>query len=111
MTFLRNRLPRFAALVLLAWLFATGVAFAHTCQSSIDLDCVECCTEMKAPAAWSSARTDAAVPAQPVLPLPVVALAVLPAWEPAPELLRTAADPPDPGGAPDIPVVFLRLAL
>lgn len=111
MNTLRQRLPRMAALVLLLWLFVTGVAFAHTCQSKIDIDCDGCCVEMSAPQAFSNARTDtalAAAAAPVTLPAPEV---VQVAWQPAAEFVPPATDPPDRGSPTDIPVVFLRLAL
>lgn len=112
MTALRQRLPRFAALVLLVWLFATGVAFAHTCQSTIDLECEDCCMEMKAANAWTETRVLTAAAAQPTLPPPLVTAVLRALWEPAVE--RTAPRPgeADPGGGSQpIPIVFLRLAL
>jgi len=111
MSELRHRLPRFAALVLLAWLFATGVAFAHTCTSKIYLDCEDCCAEMKAVEAWTETPTVAVAAAQPAITAPVAVTAPLPAWQPAAEALAPWPSPPDPGGAPLIPIVFLRLAL
>lgn len=112
MSTLRRRLPRLAALVLLVWLFASGVAFANACQAAAHLDCLECCEEAKAPSAWSSsdrsgvassaARVTVAAPpaafVQPPVP-PLIAAA-----------MRPATDPPDRGGA-RIPIAFLRLAL
>jgi hypothetical protein len=111
MSTFRQRLPRFAALVLLVWLFATGVAFAHTCTSKVSIDCDDCCTEMKAIEAWTepAAVNLEAVQAQPALPAPVV-LAVLD-WAPAAEAPTWPAAPPDPGGGSGIPIAFLRLAL
>lgn len=107
---LRQRLPRFAALVLLVWLFATGVAFAHTCQSTLDLDCIQCCDEVTDGSGWTASRTDDVVAAQPAVPLPVLALAQRPAWAEAGETGVPARDPPDRAGRP-ISIVFLRLAL
>ncbi|HET8747171.1 MAG TPA: hypothetical protein VFM98_16355 [Ramlibacter sp.] len=112
MSTLRQRLPRFAALVLLVWLFASGVAFAHACTSKVDLGCEDCCAEMKAMEAWTEpvAVSVPAVQADAALPAPVV-LAVL-AWEPAAEAAGWPADPPDRGGGgDDITIFFLRLAL
>lgn len=111
MSALRLRLPRFAALVLLVWLFATGVAFAHTCTSTIDLDCDECCVEMKAASAWSESRAIPLDAAQPAAAVPLVALAPAPAWQPAAPALRSGRSPADRGGGRSIPIVFLRLAL
>jgi len=107
----RLRLPRFAALVLLAWLFATGVAFAHACTSQVHIECEECCAEMKAIEAWSEPVTVSVAAAQPEVPLPApLALAVL-AWEPTAEAAPRPAAPPGRGGGDDIPIFFLRLAL
>ena len=111
MSTLRQRLPRFAALVLLVWLFATGVAFAHTCTSKMVIDCDECCTEMKAIEAWAEPvsvnvqAVQAEVPLPAPVPLPVVA------WEPEDRAPAWPAAPPDPGGGSAIPIAFLRLAL
>jgi hypothetical protein len=110
MSAFRQRLPRFAALVLLVWLFATGVAFAHTCTSKVYLDCEECCTEMKAIEAWTEPVTVNLQAAQPDVPLPAPVPLLL-AWEPAAEAAAWPAAPPDPGGSHDIPIFFLRLAL
>jgi hypothetical protein len=107
---LRRRLPRFAALVLLVWLFATGVAFAHTCQAKIDLDCDGCCVEMKAPAVSSSARADVAAAPLAAAPLPQPPVLQL-AWVPVEAAAVPAVDPPERGGTGAIPIVFLRLAL
>lgn len=111
MSTLRQRLPRFAALVLLVWLFATGVAFAHTCTSKVYVECEDCCAEMKAMEVWTEPVTISvpAVQSAPALPAPVV-LAVL-AWEPAAEAPAWPAAPPGRGGGDDIPIFFLRLAL
>jgi hypothetical protein len=106
----RHRLPRLAAIVLLLWLFASGVAFAHACQARIDLDCPDCCAEMKAPSAWNATRTDATVPAQAAIALPAAPAAVQVAWVPPPVRAFPATDPPA-RGAQRIPVFFLRLAL
>ena len=94
----RLRLPRFAALVLLAWLFATGVAFAHACTSQVHIECEECCAEMKAIEAWSEPVPVSGAAAQPEVPLPA-------------PLARRAGAPPGRGGGHDIPIFFLRLAL
>lgn len=110
MHFLRQRLPRFAALVLLVWLFATGVAFAHACTSEIQLDCEDCCTEMKAVAAFTETSTVTPPAAQADIAAAVVVLA-LPPWQPAQDAPRHRREPPEPGGGHDIPIVFLRLAL
>ena len=111
MSTFRQRLPRFAALVLLVWLFATGVAFAHTCTSKVYVDCDECCTEMKAIEAWSEPLSVNIQAVQAEVPLPgPVQLPVL-AWEPTAGAPAWPAAPPDPGGGHDIPIVFLRLAL
>ena len=110
MHFLRQRLPRFAALVLLVWLFATGVAFAHACTSEIQLDCADCCTEMKAVEAWTETSTVTPLAAQADIPEAVVVLA-LPLWQAADEAPRHRREPPEPGSPPDIPIFFLRLAL
>ena len=111
MTALRLRLPRFAALVLLAWLFATGVAFAHTCTSKVYIDCEECCAEMKAIEAWSEPVTVSVPAAQPAAALPAPLVLSVLAWEPGAETAPWPATPPDPGGGHDIPIFFLRLAL
>lgn len=108
---LRQRLPRFAALVLLVWLFATGVAFAHTCQSTMDLDCIECCDEVTDGSGWTASRTETVVPAQAADAFPVVAPAPQPAWQPTAEAALPSRDPPDRAVARLIPIVFLRLAL
>lgn len=110
MHFLRQRLPRFAALVLLVWLFATGVAFAHACTSEIELDCLDCCAEMKAVEAWTETTTVTAPAAQADIQAAVVVLA-LPLWQPAPDAPHRGREPPEPGGGHDIPIFFLRLAL
>lgn len=110
MSFLRQRLPRFAALVLLVWLFASGVAFAHSCQATLDLECIECCEEMKAPTTFSAARADAVVTAAPATPLPPAADPVAVAWAPAAPSPLPATDPPPLAGT-SIPIAFLRLAL
>ncbi|GAB3646698.1 hypothetical protein [Ramlibacter alkalitolerans] len=108
---LRHRLPRFAALVLLVWLFATGVAFAHTCTSKVYIECEDCCAEMKAVEAWTEPVTVNVPASEAALPLPPpVVLAVL-AWELAVRAPAWPAAPPDPGGSDDIPITFLRLAL
>ena len=111
MSALRQRLPRFAALVLLVWLFATGVAFAHTCNSKVDIDCEECCAEMKAVEAWTGTDTVTLAGAQPATALPAPVAVVTAAWPPAVAAARPAAAAPDPGGGHDIPLFFLRLAL
>jgi hypothetical protein len=111
MSALRQRLPRFAALVLLVWLFASGVAFAHTCSSKVYVDCDECCTEMKAAAAWSETRAITVSAAQPAIAPPIVTVAVQPAWQPGARESAPTASPPDPGGGQRIPIFFLRLAL
>ena len=110
MHFLRQRLPRFAALVLLVWLFASGVAFAHACTSEIQLDCEDCCTEMRAVEAWTETSTVSAPAAQTDIAAAVVVL-VLPLWQAAEEPARHGREPPEPGGGHDIPIFFLRLAL
>jgi hypothetical protein len=110
MHFLRQRLPRFAALVLLVWLFATGVAFAHVCSSEIQLECEDCCTEMKAVEAWTETSTVTPPAAQADIAAAVVVLA-LPLWQPAQDTPRHALPLPEPGGGRDIPIFFLRLAL
>ena len=107
---LRQQLPRFAALVLLVWLFATGVAFAHTCQTRIDLDCDGCCVEMKAPALNNQARTDTVAPSVVPVPLPQPQVLHL-TWVPLPDAAVAATDPPPRGSPAEIPIVFLRLAL
>jgi hypothetical protein len=111
MSTLRQRLPRFAALVLLVWLFATGVAFAHTCTTEVYVPCDDCCAEMKAMEAWAEpvALNVAAAQVEAPLPAPVV-LAVL-AWEPSAGAASWPVEPPDPGGGRPIPIFFLRLAL
>ena len=107
---LRQRLPRFAALVLLVWLFATGVAFAHACTSEIQLECEDCCTEMRAVEAWTQNSPIPVPAAQEVIPPALVVLA-LPPWQPAAEAPHYGRAPPEPGGGHDIPLFFLRLAL
>lgn len=111
MSALRQRLPRFAALVLLVWLFATGVAFAHACQSRIDLDCDQCCPEMKATAAFTEEAAVTVAAAQPDLLPPPPSAALQPAWSPAERRAPAWHHPPDPGGSQPIPIFFLRLAL
>jgi len=111
MSALRSRLPRFAALVLLVWLCATGVAFAHTCNSKIDLDCDTCCPEMKAIEAWTEPLSINVQAVQADIPLPAPILLPLLAWVPTADAPQWTAAPPDPGGGHDIPVFFLRLAL
>ena len=111
MSTLRQRLPRFAALVLLVWLFATGVAFAHTCTSKVYIDCDDCCTEMKAIEAWTEPVTVNVQAAQADVPLPAPLPLLALAWEPAAEAPAWPAAPPHPGGSHDIPIFFLRLAL
>jgi hypothetical protein len=102
---------RFAALVLLVWLFATGVAFAHTCQTKIDLDCDGCCVEMKAPALSSPARTDTVATTDlAAVPLPQPQVLHL-TWVPLPDVVVPPTDPPPRGSPSEIPIVFLRLAL
>jgi hypothetical protein len=107
---LRQRLPRFAALVLLVWLFATGVAFAHACTTEIQLDCEDCCTEMRAVEAWTETSTVTPLAAPADIAEAVVVLA-LPPWQAADEAPHHWREPPAPGGRPDIPIFFLRLAL
>jgi len=107
----RQRLPRFAALVLLVWLFATGVAFAHTCTSKVYIECEDCCAEMSAVEVWSEPVAVAVQAVQAEVPLPAPASVLLLAWEPAAEAGAWPTAPPDPGGSHDIPIFFLRLAL
>ncbi|MEJ8840670.1 hypothetical protein [Ramlibacter sp. AN1133] len=111
MSTLRQRLPRFAALVLLVWLFATGAAFAHACTSKVYLDCDQCCPEMRAIEAWSEPPAVHVQAAQLAVPLPGPVLLPLLAWMPADGARAWPAAPPDPGGGHDIPIFFLRLAL
>jgi hypothetical protein len=111
MSSLRQRLPRFAALVLLVWLFATGVAFAHNCTSRVYLDCDECCTEMKALEAWTEPPTVTVQAVEVQVPLPAPVVLPVGAWEPAVEARAWPTAPPDRGGGHEIPIVFLRLAL
>ena len=111
MTSFRQRLPRFAALVLLVWLFATGVAFAHTCTTKVYVDCDPCCTEMQSMEAWTEPVTVNLQAVQAPVPLPAPVALAVPAWVPAPAAPAWPAGPPDPGGGHGIPIQFLRLAL
>lgn len=108
---LRLHLPRFAALVLLLWVFATGVAFAHACQAEVDLACDECCVEMKAAASWSETRTVTVAAAQDLVAPPRVTAIAAPLWHPTEAGASRRAAASDPGGHQPIPIVFLRLAL
>ena len=111
MTALRRQLPRFAALVLLLWLFVSGVAFAHACTSKVSIECEECCAEMKAMEAWVEPTTVSVAAAQPQLDLPTPVVLAVPAWEPVPGPSSWPQAPPDPGSGHAIPIFFLRLAL
>lgn len=110
MTRLRQQLPRYAALVLLLWLFATGVAFAHACTSKVHLECEECCAEMKAIEAWSEPVTVSVAAAQPHVP-PPAAMPATPCRAPETAAAPWPHAPPGRGGGHDIPIFFLRLAL
>lgn len=108
--FLRHRVSRLAALVLLVWLFAAGAAFAQACVSTAHLLCEECCTEAQAATPQPEQRTDiaASAAAQPWITASALAGvfgAGLQERPPSPQ------EPPGPRGRTPIPIVFLRLAL
>jgi hypothetical protein len=105
----RNHFRTLAALVLVAWMFSAGAAFAQACVSTIHLACEECCTEAKPAATVADQRLDALAPAgshpgPPPAPVDVAADAA--AHLPAARWSATG-----PGRPPRIPIVFLRLAL
>jgi hypothetical protein len=107
---LRNNFSRFAAIVLLVWLFAAGTAFAQACVSTSELLCEECCTEVKAATPVAEVRLDTSVPAQPAPPWLVASLS--PEVFTGPTVETYLPDRPPPASAPTrIPIVFLRLAL
>ena len=109
MTRLRRSLRPLAALVLLVWLFASGVAFAQSCIQTAEMAlCEECCTEAQTVTQRVDADTRLLSPAPVPLPPSVVA------WTPA-LLVQAAGAPaahsqawPPPA---EIPIVFLRLTL
>lgn len=111
MNLLRRRFPRFAAIVLLVWLFATGAAFAQTCAAMTHVLCEECCTEMKAAPAPGELRQQAPSPPQVstgwLVPSATTDLP-LPAQADATAFL---AVPLDARPRERIPILFLRLAL
>lgn len=109
MSRLRRSLRPLAALVLLVWLFASGVAFAQACLQTAEMaQCEECCTEAQPVTQRADAGTRLLTPAPVALPPSVLA------WEPALPLpapdafsAHSQAWPPPP----EIPIVFLRLTL
>lgn len=109
MTRLRRSLRPLAALVLLVWLFASGVAFAQSCIQTAEMAlCEDCCTEAQPVAQRADADTRLLTPAP--VPLPPSGVA----WTPA--LLVEAKGAPRAHAAgwpppPEIPIVFLRLTL
>jgi hypothetical protein len=108
--FLRHRLPRLAALVLLVWLFAAGTAFAQACVSTAHVLCEECCAEEKAATPTPEQRLDiaASTAGQPWITASAVAGTFAHA---AQERIAFAQEPPGPPARRSIPIVFLRLAL
>lgn len=109
MNILRRNVPLLAAIVLLAWLFAAGTAFAQACVSAAHPCCEECCAELSAAPAPHELRQDTptssavvwASPEASVQPPADVAMARPAAW-------RCTAEPAPPER---IPILFLRLAL
>lgn len=108
---IRRQLPRLAALVLLLWLFASGVAFAQACNSPLDLGCAECCSEAKP----ATVRAPS-VPDLGIAPLGEAPAAIPSPWfQAAPS--RIAAPlaiefaPRSHSSGSSIPIAFLRLAL
>lgn len=109
---IRPRIHFLAALVLLVWLFAIGAAAAQDCVTHTATHS-DCCHTMQAASVRADPGVGTAVASQP---LPDVqprstASRALPAKA---SLSLLPARPPWPAGSrgsPDIPVVFLRLAL
>lgn len=110
MNLLRRRFPRFAAIVLLVWLFATGAAFAQTCASMTHVLCEECCTEMKAAPAPGELRQQAPAPQVSVgwVVPPVTTELHLAART---DSVEFSPVPLDARPRERIPILFLRLAL
>ncbi|WP_332814040.1 hypothetical protein [Ramlibacter sp.] len=109
MSRIRRSLRPLAALVLLVWLFASGVAFAQACLQTSEMAlCEECCTEAQPVA--QRADADTRLPAPAAVPLPPAVVA----WTPALLEQGTRATHAPAGGwlpPPEIPIVFLRLTL
>ena len=112
MTALRKRLGHYAAIVLLAWLFAFGASIAQDCDDHIHAGTEDCCTTLQASAMRPEASAEAALPAPTSLawftasertPLPLPA-----AGETASTSLQ---GPPWNDSGQSIPILFLRLAL
>lgn len=106
---IRRSLRPLAALVLLVWLFASGVAFAQACIATAEMAlCEECCTEAQPVAQRADADARLLTPTPVPLPPSVVA------WTPALQVATTGAARAPAAGwppSPEIPIVFLRLTL
>jgi hypothetical protein len=107
MKFLRTNLSRIAALAVLLWVCAAGVAFAQSCSSPTDVECDHC---------WTQAKPSVPkVPAVADIDLPVVPRA----WEPVFAVAARRFEcgsmrgrgPADLRSRERIPIEFLRLVL
>ena len=112
MSALRRHIHLFAAIVLLAWLFACGAARAQACTSHAHGLTDECCTSMQVSAARVDASSDALLPALSSESwLPAAAHAAVPAALPSERRHLLARGPVRTDSGQRIPIVFLRLAL
>lgn len=108
---IRRQLPRLAALVLLLWLFASGIAFAQACNSPVDLGCAECCAEAKPATVRAPSVPDVGTAPIEEVPAAIPPTRYLAPLIPAAAPLAVESAPRSHWSGSSIPIAFLRLAL
>lgn len=105
------RFRQLAALLLVAWLFAYGVAVAQACVTHAHVAAEDCCTVVQVPTLRAGPMADAAAPSQPMPALLPGTVADTPLFHTAAELPQNALHAAWRDSGQRIPIVFLRLAL